>query len=260
MSNKRILGHFEQRVERFATKVAIYTDQKTIDLCWKVLPKRNYESVLDLAAGQGDFFSLLFSASPQKPEAVFLDISKAMLSKGVERKVIHASRAVVADAEAPFPFLDGAFDLVLCRFAWHDFKHKERVAREISRVLQKSGIFLFVDMSLSDEIDKRILKAYNTVHTLKTLAPTWITPFGQLKKLMMNNRLHLLRFEWYHSTVTLSEWREENQITDVQRKRIFHYVLKNKSVKHFVNKIDTQRQEICFSFPILIASFEKCGA
>ncbi|MEM1562818.1 MAG: methyltransferase domain-containing protein [Candidatus Bathyarchaeia archaeon] len=253
---KRILKHFERRVATYGTSVETYYDMNLIDLCWSVLPKKNYDCVLDLAAGQGDFFALLFSGVP-KPETVFLDISKSMLAKGVERGIISPARAIIANPDHNLPFLDCAFDLVLCRYAWHDFRRQKRVAKEINRILKVGGVFLFVDMSLPDNVNKTILRVYRKLHTLKTTTPSYILNFGQLKNIMEQAQLHLLDFRWYTSFVSISDWVKENQITSEQRERIFDFVLHNEWAQYFVRNIERKEKDIEFKFPVLIASFEK---
>ncbi|MEN3011001.1 MAG: class I SAM-dependent methyltransferase, partial [Candidatus Bipolaricaulaceae bacterium] len=250
-----IVKHYEKRAALFGTHVKTYGDAELARLCWRVLPPREYTCVLDLAAGQGDFFALLFP--DQRPKAVFFDISAAMLKAGVAKGRFAPYQAVVADAERGLPFLDETFDLVLCRYAWHDFRRQAKVAREVSRVLAQAGVFLFVDMSLPDQSHRHILRVYNTLHTLKTGTETNIITFDKLVRLLARHDLHCLQAQWYHSKVRLTDWEKEGQIDQGQRRRIFRFVMNNERARFFVDGVDQENQDVLFSFPVLVASFEK---
>lgn len=254
--SSKLLGHFEKRAPSYGTYVLTYTDEQLAQMCWEVLPRQEYIAVLDLAAGQGDFYSLLFAGSPQA-DVLFVDISKAMLAEGAKRGNIPPNRAIVANVEKGLPFLDSAFDLVLCRYAWHDFRKQEKVMCEINRVLKPNGRFLFVDMSLPDTVDWQILRAYRKLHSLKTGNPSYIITLGQLNKLARHAGFHITKFRWYCSFVALSHWHKENQIDDAQRERIVAYVLNNARAQYFVRSVKEQEKDIEFAFPVLIALLEK---
>ena len=108
------------------------------------------------------------------PDVLYLDLSARMLSEGVAQGRIPQSSAVLWDADEHLPFESSAFDLAICRYAWHDFEDQHAVGEEIARVLASKGVFLVVDMSLPHASEVAVA-AYNELHTLKSSTQTRIS-------------------------------------------------------------------------------------
>jgi ubiquinone/menaquinone biosynthesis C-methylase UbiE len=102
-------------------------------------PKR----VLELAAGTGIVTRLLRDLLPESTLLTATDLNPPMLD--VARGKFRADERVnfqPADA-TDLPFLNGAFDAVVCQFGVMFFPDKDRSYREVHRVLGHGGRYLF---------------------------------------------------------------------------------------------------------------------
>jgi SAM-dependent methyltransferase len=97
--------------------------------------------ILETAAGTGVVTAAILAAMPDA-EIVATDLNQAMLDVAAAR--IDSPRATfqAADAQA-LPFLDGAFDAVVCQFGVMFFPDRIGAYREVHRVLKPGGTFLF---------------------------------------------------------------------------------------------------------------------
>ena len=100
-------------------------------------------TVLDLAAGTGDF-SLLVEARRPGARTVAVDLTERMLRLAHERGV---ARAVCGDA-GRLPFPDAAFDCVFVGYGLRNFPHLETAVREIERVTKPGGVLVSLDFFL----------------------------------------------------------------------------------------------------------------
>ena len=255
-SKDSLRKHFEQRAPGYASAVRTYTDAKLAELCWEVLPKKEFQSILDLGAGQGHFTYLLSPHFPNK--TIFFDISSQMLNEGVQRGIIPKNKIVIGDAEEGLPFPDETFDLVLCRYAWHDFQNQEFVAKEIARVLVEKGVFLLVDMCPFPEASPYV-DLYNKIHSLKTKLPTNIITWKRLLEMMEKVNLKLLDSRWYTSKVRLQDWVIEGQITKEEATLIRGKIEEHREefARIISIHLDPGTDEILFYFPVVICSFSK---
>lgn len=89
--------------------------------------------VLDLGGGPGIYSE---AVSRTGAEVALLDSSTEMLEMASRKN----PRVSLIQAQAhQIPFDDGYFDVVLCMDALHHFQYRERVLREMARVLKKGG-------------------------------------------------------------------------------------------------------------------------
>lgn len=257
-NQNRLRNYFRQRAPGYASRVSTYTDANLAMLCWEVLPRKNFQSILDLGAGQGHFSYLLSPHFPDK--TIFFDISPEMLQEGVRRGLIPKDRIRVGDVNKGLPFSSKTFDLVLCRYAWHDFRHQERIAKEVARVLMSNGVFLFVDMCPYPEASSYV-HLYNALHSLKTKLPTNIVTWERLLGMAKNAGLELLSKRWYVSEVALRNWVEEGQITEEESESIRRNIeTRWEEFNRVVSiRVDSHTGDLLFSFPVVICSFLKPG-
>jgi ubiquinone/menaquinone biosynthesis C-methylase UbiE len=99
--------------------------------------------VLEIAAGTGIVTRALRDALPDGVSLTATDLHAPMLD--VARAKFGPREAVVfqpADATA-LPFGDGAFDAVVCQFGVMFFPDKDKSYREMLRVLEPGGAYLF---------------------------------------------------------------------------------------------------------------------
>ena len=115
--------------------------------------------VLDVACGTG---RLLEQMRVTLPQATLdgVDLSPFYVDRAEERMKGHpASKVTVANAES-MPFDEGAYDAVTCGFLFHELPKdaRQRVARELFRVLEPGGVLVVQDsMQRTDPNAKDLL-------------------------------------------------------------------------------------------------------
>ncbi len=124
-----------------------------LDRVWRkkaigMLKANRPASVLDVAAGTGDFTRAALTLKPAR--IVGVDISEAMLDQA-RRKCsnINCSTAVefmTGDAEH-LPFGNQSFDAVICAFGVRNFEHTGQGIAEMFRILKKDGSAVILEFS-----------------------------------------------------------------------------------------------------------------
>jgi demethylmenaquinone methyltransferase / 2-methoxy-6-polyprenyl-1,4-benzoquinol methylase len=113
-------------------------------------------TVLDLAAGTGDFAQIVHERLP-RAHVVALDLTERMLHLARRRGL---NETVCADAGA-LPFSSGSFDCVLIGYGLRNFPDLETAIREIERVTRPGGILLTLDFFLpANPLLRRLYIAY----------------------------------------------------------------------------------------------------
>ncbi len=108
------------------------------------------ERYLDAGSGPGDMASL--TVEKVRPKRVYvLDPSIELL-----RKNLNKGEKIQGKFEN-LPFKDCSFDLVTCAFSFRDALDHEKAGKEISRVIEKNGYFVLVDLGKPDSIFLKFL-------------------------------------------------------------------------------------------------------
>jgi demethylmenaquinone methyltransferase/2-methoxy-6-polyprenyl-1,4-benzoquinol methylase len=124
-----------------------------IDISWrkkivKILKKQNLEKILDIATGTGDLAIELCKTNAK--EIIGLDISKGMLSVGIEKiknkKLDNIIKMTVGDSEN-LSYNDNHFDAVTISFGVRNFENLEKGLKEVYRVLKPSGTLVILETS-----------------------------------------------------------------------------------------------------------------
>jgi arsenite methyltransferase len=126
------------------------------------LPWRGDESVLDVGCGRG-LLTVGAASRLSSGSAVGVDVwNRAAISGNRADSVLEnaAVEGVQARVEVKhgdareLPFADGAFDVVVSNFVVHEMKSRadrERMMREMARVLKPGGRLAMVDFIFTDE-------------------------------------------------------------------------------------------------------------
>src|SRR5215813_14932812 len=104
-----------------------------------LLPRR----VLETAAGTGVVTEALARLLPPDVTITATDLNEAMIERGKARPGMERVNWQQADA-MKLPFLDRAFDLIVCQFGVMFFPDKRESFKETFRVLTPGGTYLFV--------------------------------------------------------------------------------------------------------------------
>jgi len=124
-----------------------------IDISWrkkivKILKKQNLEKILDIATGTGDLAIELCKTNAK--EIIGLDISKGMLSVGIEKiknkKLDNIIKMTLGDSEN-LSYNDNHFDAVTISFGVRNFENLEKGLKEVYRVLKPSGTLVILETS-----------------------------------------------------------------------------------------------------------------
>ena len=117
------------------------------DELWELVPERRHppadiaawvaslepaRHALDLGCGDG-----AVSAAVRADRLTVADVSPVALSRAHRR--LPAAEAVELDPDAPLPFADGAFDLVVCTEVLEHVRDLQLLLSEIRRVLEPRG-------------------------------------------------------------------------------------------------------------------------
>jgi SAM-dependent methyltransferase len=94
----------------------------------------HFDRVLDLGCGDGRL-TMELSAT----ELTAADVSPVGLERA--RRRLPSARIVELEPDAPLPFEDGAFDLVLCAETIEHVRDVQLLVSEVRRVLRPGGLF-----------------------------------------------------------------------------------------------------------------------
>jgi ubiquinone/menaquinone biosynthesis C-methylase UbiE len=135
---------FERQVGLFTGDDSVFARHAVSLLAW-VEPLEPGMIVLDVACGAAHVAE---QVAPRVRQVVGIDLTPALLALGAERLRDAGVRNVLlqeGDAAA-LPFVDGSFDLVLCRAALHHFARPEVQVAEMARVCRSDGRVVISDM------------------------------------------------------------------------------------------------------------------
>jgi ubiquinone/menaquinone biosynthesis C-methylase UbiE len=159
--------------------------------------------VLDVACGPG---ALTLAFAARCGQAVGLDATTAMLQIARERasgRGAHNVRFEHGDATA-LPFADGAFDLAVCRAAFHHFPEPGCVLSEMARVVRPGGKVVVADFATSD--DPAEAEQHNAIERLCDPSHTRALTRDELRALFRAQGLELAADLPRRMHYELDEW------------------------------------------------------
>ena len=150
-SNKtQIQQAFTQQAAGFEGKRMNFSKQDYLySVVQKTAPTKT-DAVLEVAAGT---CACGRTIAPYTGSVVCLDMTPAMLSVGKSeagKNHLDNMTFVLGDA-AELPFLNGSFDIVLSRLAFHHFPDVKQPFAEMVRVLKPDGKLVLIDMEAAEE-------------------------------------------------------------------------------------------------------------
>jgi len=147
------------------------------------------KSILEVGVGSGRIsLPLLEKVAPW---LVGLDLSREMLKLAGTKMVSCKQKfdLILGDAEHP-PFIDKAFEAVVCVSTLHYFAESEKSSTVFSRILKEKGIFVYGDLTLHELDERGFLDALEK--TLSKAHARYYKP-SVVKKILEKCGFHVLR-------------------------------------------------------------------
>jgi len=142
--NDVVRKSFTEQVGLFTGENSPFARRFASPLAW-IEPLEADMIVLDVACGAGHASE---QAAPYVHQVVGIDLTPALLAAGAQRIAeagIHNVLLQEGDATA-LPFVDGSFDIVVCRSSLHHFPDPARAIAEMARVCKPGGRVVVSDM------------------------------------------------------------------------------------------------------------------
>ena len=141
---------FTQQAAGFESERMNFSKQDYLDYVVQKIAPSKTDAVLEVAAGT---CACGRTIAPYAGNVVCLDMTHAMLSVGKSeagKNHLDNMTFVLGDA-AELPFLNGSFDIVLSRLAFHHFPDVKQPFAEMVRVLKPGGKVVLIDMEAAEE-------------------------------------------------------------------------------------------------------------
>jgi len=183
-----IRDQFTRQAQAYADTAQAKDDAAHARLAALVGPKAT-DRVLDVACGPG-FLTLAFAA--QCAEAVGVDATEALLdiARGNARARGVANVRFESGDATELPYADEAFDIVVCRAAFHHFPNPSRVLGEMRRVVRTGGAVMVADFATSP--DKAKARAHNAIERLCDPTHVRALPADELRALFIEHDLDIV--------------------------------------------------------------------
>jgi ubiquinone/menaquinone biosynthesis C-methylase UbiE len=143
-SDEEVRQSFARQVGLFSGDDSPFAGRSTASTRW-VEPLRGDMLVLDVACGAAHVAEEI---APHVRQVVGIDLTPDLLRLGADRLgEAGVPNVLLQEGNASdLPFLDGTFDLVLCRSALHHFRDPSRTVREMARVCRQGGRVVVSDL------------------------------------------------------------------------------------------------------------------
>src|SRR5215472_8527526 len=154
---------FTRQADAYANSAAI-TDQDRLSRLIAAIALQGNERAIEVATGPG-YVAMALAARCR--EVVGIDLTEAPLKiaeRTRQQRGLSNLSFRIADADE-LPFDDGAFDVAVCRFAFHHFEHPAHVLAEMCRVC-RSGATIAVEDLYASELPPRA-SYYNQLERLR---------------------------------------------------------------------------------------------
>lgn len=174
-----IRDQFTRQATPFSTASTI-TNAQALDRLVAAAKPGPEDTVLDVACGGG---IVVCAFAPHVRHATGIDMTPAMLDRArqlaAEKGVANVAWAEGDVAALPWP--DGAFTIVVTRFAVHHFPDPAAVMREMVRVCAPGGRVVVVDTCASPDPNKAAL--FNRLEKLRDPSHVRALPLAELQGL-----------------------------------------------------------------------------
>ena len=183
--SRLIRDQFTRQAVPFSTASPI-TDKGALRMILDAAAPRRDDTVLDVACGGG---IVVCAFAPHVRRAAGIDMTPAMLARAralaAQQQIENADWREGDVTALPYP--DGAFTIVVTRFAVHHFPDPAAVMREMVRVCAPGGRIVVVDTCASADPEKAGL--FNRLEKLRDPSHVRALPLAELQGLFEAARL-----------------------------------------------------------------------
>jgi len=187
---------FDQQAKNWDTNHRLDNDEK-LERVVKEADIQPGQQILDVGSGTGILIPFMLAAMNGVGRIIALDYSRGMLDVARDKGFPETVSFVEADIHA-VPFLDKAFDRVICNAAFPHFEDKARALAEMKRVLKPNGILIIshpIGRKAVEEIHKNASKTVNKhrVPTPEELSELFETAGLQLISIIDEEHFYLAK-------------------------------------------------------------------
>ncbi|MCS7296618.1 MAG: bifunctional demethylmenaquinone methyltransferase/2-methoxy-6-polyprenyl-1,4-benzoquinol methylase UbiE [Bacteroidia bacterium] len=148
-----------QRYDRMNRLMTFGLDRQWRSAAVRKLRPLKPKTLLDLAAGTGDFAQAASKLLPSLKQIYLVDITPEMLKLALSKKPSIPDlewHFIVADAQA-LPFPESFFDAIVVGYGLRNFSDRTRALCEIYRVLRPGGMALILETGIPRNLIWRFL-------------------------------------------------------------------------------------------------------
>lgn len=180
---ERILDQFTRQAVPFSTAPGI-KDERALELLVETSGAGPEDTVLDVACGPG---LVVRAFARVAREATGIDVTPAMLARARELNAECPNVRFDQGDVLPLPYADGAFSIVVSRFAFHHFPDPGGVLAEMRRVCRPGGRVVLCDLTASEDPAKA--QAFHEIEMLRDPSHVRALTLGELEALFPAARL-----------------------------------------------------------------------
>src|SRR5699024_7462475 len=162
--NEKIIHQYKKQAYGFSNKnLSLNNNQHIRWVLSSIFLDKSF-SVLDVAAGTG---IISRAVSPFVSKVTSLDLSPDMIHQGKQENKQHKISNIqfVQGSAENLPFVDDAFDIVICRLAFHHFTDPYKIFREMVRCGKRNSTIVVIDMICPR--DSKLSQSYNHYESLR---------------------------------------------------------------------------------------------
>jgi len=185
------------------SKMPVVTDPELLSHIVSISGVGKSDRVLDVASGPG-FVAMAFA--PHCASVIGLDATDRFVAVATEealRRRLENVSFVLGDAER-IAYPDEAFDIAVCRFAFHHFPHPAAVLSEMRRVVRRGGSLVVVDMLASEDPAKATY--HNEMEQLCDPSHARAIPGSEFERMFTRFGLELTYKQSFKTTFSIEDW------------------------------------------------------
>jgi ubiquinone/menaquinone biosynthesis C-methylase UbiE len=203
---------FARQSPSFEQAGSVFGDRSILEWIAANVPVASGAQILDVAGGTGHVGRHLVG---EGGHAVVVDLTDEMLAEGMRavRAQGRTDVTFVRGDATDLPFLDGQFDVVVCRFALHHLDDPEHAVAEMARVRAPGGSVTVLDRVSGGERHDELERVRDPSHT-RALGEE------ELRALVAAHASGPERIATRELAEPVETWLEQSRTPDEDRERI----------------------------------------